>query len=50
MRKQAPDREWYNLRSLLGYDWAMFYIILGAREAGKSYAIMDYFVSQYKKN
>lgn len=49
MKNKAPDREWYNLRSLLGYDWALFYIILGAREAGKSYAVMDYFVSQWKK-
>jgi hypothetical protein len=50
MRKQAPDREWYNLRSLLGNDWALFYCILGARETGKSYAIMDYFLKQYREN
>lgn len=48
MRKQAPDREWYSIRSLLGYDWAKFYVILGAREAGKSYAVMEYFLKQWK--
>lgn len=41
------DREWYSLRSLLGYQWAIFYIILGAREAGKSYAIHDFFLKEF---
>lgn len=39
--------EWYTLKSLLGYQWAIFYILLGAREAGKSYAVMDFFLSEY---
>lgn len=43
------DREFYNLRSILGNDWAMFYILIGAREAGKSYAVMDYCVNQWVK-
>jgi hypothetical protein len=43
------DREWYNLRSLLGNDWAMFYFLLGGREAGKSYATTKFFVSQWRK-
>lgn len=41
------DREWYNLRSLLGNDWAMFYFLLGGREAGKSYAVTRFYVSQF---
>lgn len=31
--QRFEDREWYNLRSILGNDWAMFYFLLGGREA-----------------
>lgn len=45
------ESEWYNLRPLLGHaNWALFYILLGSREVGKSYAITDYFCSEYKKH
>ena len=47
--KQMPDREFYNIRSILGNDWAMFYFLLGAREAGKSYAVTDFFCNQFVK-
>ena len=40
--------EWYHLRSILGYWWAMFLILIGGREAGKSYAVVDFYVAQYK--
>ena len=40
--------EWYGIRSLLGYNWAIFYVLLGARESGKSYAVMEYFVRKWK--
>lgn len=43
------DREWYNLRSILGNDWAMFYFLLGGREAGKSYAVTRFYVDQWKR-
>lgn len=50
-KKQMRDSEWYGVRSILGYyNWAVFYIILGAREAGKSYSVMDFMVRQWKKN
>lgn len=39
--------QWYIITSLLGYSWAIFYILLGAREAGKSYAVMDFFLHEY---
>lgn len=42
-------REFYKLRSILGYWWAMFYILLGGREAGKSYSVTDFFLNQYRK-
>lgn len=48
-RKKAINREWYSLRSILGYDWAIFYFLLGGREAGKSYATTDFFCRQWKK-
>lgn len=40
-------REYYVLRSLLGYSWAMFYILLGGREAGKSYAVTKFYSAQW---
>lgn len=40
--------EWYHLKPILGYaNWALFYILLGGREAGKSYSVTDYFVQSY---
>lgn len=48
-RKKAIDREWYSLRSLLGNDWAIFFFLLGGREAGKSYAVTDKYVYQFRK-
>ena len=43
--KQANNSEWYSLRSILGNDWAMFYFLIGGREAGKSYATTNFFIS-----
>lgn len=40
--------EWYSIRPVLGYaNWAIFMILLGGREAGKSYSITDFFVRQF---
>lgn len=43
------NAEWYVLRSILGYSWALFYFLLGGREAGKSYAVTEFFVQQWRK-
>lgn len=44
-RKQS---EWYNLRPILGHaNWAIFYLLLGGREAGKSYSVTNFFVDQF---
>ena len=43
------DREWYSLRSILGNDWALFYLLLGGREAGTSYRVTRFYCSQFKK-
>ena len=48
-REILNTREFYNLRSILGYWWAMFLILLGGREAGKSYAVTDFFLNQYRR-
>ena len=48
-RKELYQRkEWYTIRSLLGNTWAFFYVLLGARERGKSYSVMQYCLTQRK--
>lgn len=43
------QNEWYNLRPVLGNaNWALFYLLLGGREAGKSYSVTNFFVDQWK--
>ena len=50
VRKQRIlDYVWYSIRHMLSYaNWALFYILLGGREAGKSYSVTDFFCRQYK--
>lgn len=50
-RKRHVQSRWYTreLKSLLGNTWAMFYIILGGRMTGKSYALTDYLCNQKRK-
>ena len=43
---ERHDSEWYSLRRILGNTWAMFYVLLGARETGKSYSITKFFVKK----
>lgn len=48
-RLNAKQSEWYNLRPILGNaNWAIFYVLLGGREAGKSYSVTNLFVDQWK--
>lgn len=47
--KVFKQGEWYGIRSLLGNsNWALFYVLLGSRETGKSYSVTEYFVKQWK--
>ena len=47
-RNQIRKYEWYNLRPILGFaNWALFYVLLGGREAGKSYSVTNFFVDQF---
>ena len=48
-KKAKADYEWYSIRSMLGYSWALFLMLLGGREAGKSYAVTDFYCRQWKK-
>ena len=49
---EAHDKkqyEWYSLRPILGHaNWALFFLLLGGREAGKSYSCTNFFIDQYK--
>lgn len=48
-REKQKASEWYNLRPILGHaNWALFYLLLGGREAGKSYSVTNFFVDQWK--
>lgn len=47
--KKLNEREFYRLNSLLGNSWAMFYILIGGRETGKSYSVTECYVNQYKR-
>ena len=48
VNKKIKENEWYNLRPILGCaNWALFYLLLGGREAGKSYAVTNYFVDSF---
>ncbi len=49
-KKRTYQGEWYSLRSLIGNcPWAIFFALLGGREAGKSYAVTKFFVHQWKE-
>lgn len=52
--KRAAERHssrWFAsmLRSLLGYTWCMFFVILGGRMTGKSYALTDFLCNRKRK-
>lgn len=48
-KREAINREWYSSRSILGNDWAIFFLLLGGREIGKSYDVMKLFLNQNKR-
>lgn len=39
----------YNISSMLGNDWAIFYCLIGGRMTGKSYSITDFLCKQKRK-
>lgn len=42
-------KPFYSVRSIFGYQNCAFYILLGGRDYGKSYSIMDYFLRDFKR-
>lgn len=48
-KRALVNREWYSLRSLIGNDWAIFFLLCGGREIGKSYAVDKLYLNQYRK-
>lgn len=46
-QKHRELARYYNLNSIFGNDWAIFYCILGARKTGKSYSVAQW-MSQRK--
>ena len=48
-KAEMLNREWYSLRSLIGNDWALFFFLLGGREAGKSYTTTEFFIRQWRR-
>ena len=45
--KIKQNSQWYNLRPILGhFNYALFAILLGGREVGKSYSVTNFFVDQ----
>lgn len=41
--------DWYTVNSLFGNDWARWFVLLGGREAGKSYSVMRWGVTNKLK-
>ena len=48
-QKHRELARFYNLNSILGNDWAMFYTIVGGRMTGKSYSLADFLCVQKKR-
>ena len=48
-QNKPSGKQWYNLRPLLGHaSWGCWmYILLGARECGKSYSVTNFLVDQF---
>ena len=51
-KKMKHLSRWYTeiLNSLLGFNWAMFFAILGGRMTGKSYALTDFLCRQKQRH
>lgn len=49
-QQKLRDRAFYDIRSILGNgNWAIFYFLLGGRQAGKSYSVTKFYVEQFIK-
>lgn len=41
-RKSYENKEWYTIRSILGHHDVNWYVLIGARERGKTFTVQDY--------
>lgn len=48
-QKKLNQRAFYRLNYILSFQWALWYILLGARQTGKSYSVTEHFIKMYKK-
>lgn len=48
-QKKIAHARYYQLNSILGNQWACFYVIIGGRKTGKSYSVTDFLCRQKKK-
>ena len=46
-RELYENKEWYTIRSLLGNTWANWFVLIGARERGKSFSVQQYCLQQF---
>ena len=48
---KIKDTEFINLRPILGnFNWAKFLFLIGGAQAGKSYAVIEFFIKQWIKD
>ena len=48
-QKRRALARYYQLNSILGNTWAMFYVVIGGRKTGKSYSVAE-FLCKHKKD
>lgn len=41
IKRLYQEKEWYTIRSILGNTWANFFVLIGARERGKTFTVQD---------
>lgn len=41
-KKLYESKEWYTIRAILGNHWANWFVLIGARERGKTFTVQDY--------
>lgn len=46
-QKLYDAKEWYTIRSLLGNQWANWFIMAGARERGKTFSVQDFVLNKF---
>lgn len=46
-QKLYEAKEWYTIRSLLGNQWANWFVMAGARERGKTFSVQDFVLNQF---